>query len=98
MKTVVMRVNPMAGSMASNEPNRRDAVRRAAFIHAILTHVVHGSTVHFTIETVQHLLNVAPDTADRILQRLESVELMHQTRRGVWVRVIPAPHFGPRLL
>jgi hypothetical protein len=76
-------------SRMTEEPERRDPVRRAAFVQSVVTHIIQGPLSEFTVETLQHLLNTSPEIADRILHRLSSVGLLQEKRHGVWVRVTP---------
>jgi hypothetical protein len=73
----------------TEKPERRDPVRRAAFVQSVVTHIIQGPLSEFTVETLQHLLNTSPEIADRILHRLSSVGLLQEKRHGVWVRVTP---------
>ena len=79
-------------------PDRRDPIRRATFVQSVVTQIVQSPMAQFTVETVQQILDVSPDVADRILRRLASAGLLQERRGGVWVRSIPTPHFTPRVL
>jgi hypothetical protein len=72
-------------------PERRDPVRRALFVQAVVTDIVQSRSVQFTVETVQSTLHVNPDIALRMLQRLASAGLLKEVRPGVWFRVVPSP-------
>jgi hypothetical protein len=72
-------------------PDRRDPVRRAAFVAAIVSDIVQSPMTQFTVETVQDVLEVSSDIADRVLHRLSDAGLVQETRGGVWVRMIPPP-------
>ena len=68
---------------------RRDTVRRAAFVEAIVSRVVQGPATYLTVEATQEVLGVAPDTAERVLRRLSDAGVLRETFRGVWVKVMP---------
>jgi len=74
-------------------PERRDFVRRAAFVQSVVTHVIQSPASRFTVETVRQVLNVSPEIAHRLLCRLSSAGLLQQQRDGVWVRVTPSKLF-----
>jgi hypothetical protein len=80
------------------QPDRRDPVKRAAFVHSIVSEVVQSPLMEFTVPTVQQVLNVTPEIADRILHRLADAGLFQQRRGGTWVRVIPRRPFTAQLL
>jgi predicted transcriptional regulator of viral defense system len=71
-------------------PERRDSVRRAAFVERIVSRVVQGPATYFTVEAMQDVLEVSPDIAWRVLRRLSEAGVLRETFRGVWVKVMPA--------
>ena len=64
----------------TEKPERRDPVRRAAFVQSVVTNVIQGPTSEFTVETLQQLLNASPEVADRILHRLSSAGLLQESQ------------------
>jgi hypothetical protein len=66
---------------------RRDPVRRAAFVKVVVRSLVQSATAEFTIEEVQRRLSVSPEIAARVLSRLVSAGVLEQTRRDLWVKV-----------
>ena len=70
---------------------RRDPVRRAAFVRAVLEEVVHNPAPQLSSTTVQQLLRVSPDIASRVLERLSEAGVFRRISRDVWARVIPTP-------
>ena len=77
-------------------PERRDPIRRAAFVEAIVSRVVQGPPTYFTVEAMQDVLEVSPDIAWRVLRRLSEAGVLRETFRGVWVKVMPLHPPTPR--
>ena len=71
--------------------DRRDPVRRAAFVRAVLEEVVQNPAPQLSTDMVQQILHVTPEIAMRVLERLAAAGVFREVRRGVWARVIPAP-------
>jgi len=66
-------------------PDRRDTTRRAQLVRAVLE-VVHSEAPVITVDYLQASLNISPDAAARILERLVSAGLLVESSAGVWVR------------
>lgn len=66
-------------------PDRRDTTRRAELVRAVLE-IVHSDAPVITVSYLQASLNVSPDAAARILERLVSAGLLIESSPGVWVR------------
>jgi Mn-dependent DtxR family transcriptional regulator len=71
------------------EANRRDTTRRAEVVRTVLEEIVHGGAPFVTIDGLQTSLQVSPEAATRIVQRLVSAGLLTQAGQGVWTRVSP---------
>ena len=69
--------------------NRRDTTRRAEVVRTVLEEIVHGGVPFVTIDGLRDALQVTPDAATRILERLVSAGLLTQAGQGVWTRVAP---------
>jgi hypothetical protein len=66
-------------------PDRRDTARRAELVRAVLE-VVHGRAPVITVDYLQASLQISPEAASRILERLVSAGLLVESGPGVWVR------------
>ena len=71
------------------ELNRRDTTRRAEVVRTVLEEIVHGGTPFVTIEGLRDSLQVSPEAATRIVDRLVSAGVLIETGEGVWTRVSP---------
>jgi len=71
------------------ELNRRDTARRAEVVRSVLEEIVHGGAPFVTIEGLRDSLQVSPEAATRIVDRLVSAGLLVETGHGVWTRVAP---------
>lgn len=71
------------------ELNRRDTTRRAEVVRTVLEEIVHGGAPFVTIEGIQDSLQVSPEAASRIVDRLVSAGVLVETGEGVWTRVSP---------
>jgi Mn-dependent DtxR family transcriptional regulator len=69
--------------------NRRDTTRRAEVVRAVLEEIVHGGVPFVTIDGLGSALQVSPEAATRIVERLVSAGLLIQADHGVWTRVAP---------
>jgi Mn-dependent DtxR family transcriptional regulator len=84
-------------SSVNNEPgnggtvglDRRDTARRAEVVRAVLEEIVHTAVPVITVDTLQDSLQVSPEAATRIVQRLVSAGLLVETQDGTWVKVSP---------
>ena len=79
MATLPDRLDGYAG------PDRRDTTRRAELVRAVLE-VVHGQAPVITVDYLQASLQISPEAASRILERLVSAGLLVESGPGVWVR------------
>jgi hypothetical protein len=79
-------------------PERRDPIRRAAFVQTIVTELVQSPTVQFTIPEVERLLDTTPEIAQRVLLRLAAAGVVQQSGRAAWIKVTPQPQFSSRSL
>jgi DNA-binding Lrp family transcriptional regulator len=71
------------------ELNRRDTTRRAEVVRTVLEEIVHGGAPFVTIEGIRDSLQVSPEAASRIVDRLVSAGVLVETGEGVWTRVSP---------
>jgi len=71
------------------ELNRRDTTRRAEVVRTVLEEIVHGGTPFVTIEGLQDSLQVSPEAATRIVERLVSAGVLIEAGEGLWTRVSP---------
>ena len=71
------------------ELNRRDTTRRAEVVRTVLEEIVHGGTPLVTIAGLRDSLQVSPEAATRIVERLVSAGVLIETDEGVWTRVSP---------
>jgi len=69
--------------------NRRDTTRRAEVVRTVLEEIVHGGSPFVTIEGLRNSLQVSPEAATRIVERLVSAGVLVQAGQGVWTRVAP---------
>jgi hypothetical protein len=67
--------------------NRRDTTRRAEVVRTVLEEIVHGGSPFVTIEGLRASLEVSPEAASRIVDRLVSAGVLVETGTGVWTRV-----------
>jgi DNA-binding MarR family transcriptional regulator len=67
--------------------NRRDTARRAEVVRSVLEEIVHSGVPVITIEGLRDALQVSPEAATRIVERLVSAGLLVEVRNGVWTRV-----------
>jgi hypothetical protein len=65
---------------------RRNINARAAVVQRVVDGVVQNPSITLTVDTLQNWLEVPPDAAQRILDRLASSGLMREVQRGVWAR------------
>jgi DNA-binding Lrp family transcriptional regulator len=71
------------------ELNRRDTTRRAEVVRTVLEEIVHGGIPFVTIAGLRDSLQVSPEAATRIVERLVSAGVLIETGEGVWTRVAP---------
>jgi DNA-binding Lrp family transcriptional regulator len=71
------------------ELNRRDTTRRAEVVRTVLEEIVHGGAPFITIAGLRDSLQVSPEAATRIVERLVSAGVLIETGEGVWTRVSP---------
>ena len=71
------------------ELNRRDTTRRAEVVRTVLEEIVHGGAPFVTIAGLRDSLQVSPEAATRIVERLVSAGVLIETGEGVWTRVSP---------
>jgi len=71
------------------ELNRRDTARRAEVVRTVLEEIVHGGAPFVTIDGLRDSLQVSPEAASRIVDRLVSAGVLVETASGVWTRVSP---------
>jgi Mn-dependent DtxR family transcriptional regulator len=71
------------------ELNRRDTTRRAEVVRTVLEEIVHGGAPFVTIEGLENSLQVSPEAATRIVERLVSAGVLVEAGEGVWTRVSP---------
>ena len=71
------------------ELNRRDTTRRAEVVRTVFEEIVHGGAPFITIEGLKDSLQVSPEAATRIVERLVSAGVLIETGHGVWTRVSP---------
>lgn len=69
--------------------NRRDTTRRAEVVRTVLEEIVHGGAPFVTIDGLKNSLQVSPEAATRIVERLVSAGVLVQAGQGVWTRVSP---------
>ena len=69
--------------------NRRDTTRRAEVVRTVLEEIVHGGAPFVTIDGLKKSLQVSPEAATRIVERLVSAGVLVETGQGVWTRVSP---------
>ncbi|MBI2189054.1 MAG: hypothetical protein HYU37_18300 [Acidobacteria bacterium] len=65
---------------------RRNIIARAAVVQRVINGVVQNPSVTLTSQTLQQWLNIPPDAAERILERLASSGLVREVQKGVWTR------------
>ena len=68
-------------------PDRRNTARRAEVVRTVLEEIVHTSVPVITVDALQDSLQVSPEAATRIVQRLVSAGLLVETQAGTWVKV-----------
>ena len=71
------------------ELNRRDTTRRAEVVRTVLEEIVHGGAPFVTIEGLENSLQVSPEAATRIVERLVSAGVLVEAGEGIWTRVSP---------
>jgi hypothetical protein len=71
------------------ELNRRDTTRRAEVVRTVLEEIVHGGIPFVPIAGLRDSLQVSPEAATRIVERLVSAGVLIETGEGVWTRVAP---------
>lgn len=71
------------------ELNRRDTTRRAEVVRTVLEEIVHGGIPFVTVAGLRDSLQVSPEAATRIVERLVSAGVLIETGEGVWMRVSP---------
>ena len=71
------------------ELNRRDTNRRAEVVRTVLEEIVHGGAPTVTLDGLRDSLQVSPEAASRIVERLVSAGLLVEVQSGVWTRVAP---------
>ena len=71
------------------ELNRRDTTRRAEVVRTVLEEIVHGGIPLVTIAGLRDSLQLSPEAATRIVERLVSAGVLIETGEGVWTRVSP---------
>ena len=69
--------------------NRRDTTRRAEVVRTVLEDTRHGGAPIVTNDALRSSLQVPPEAATRIVERLVSAGLLTQAGQGVWTRVAP---------
>ena len=67
---------------------RRDIDRRAELVRSVVAEIVQNPGVQITRDTVAGWLQVSPDVADRILDRLVEAGLVREILPGVWMRTL----------
>ncbi len=65
---------------------RRNIPVRAAVVQRVINGIVQNPSVTLTVDTMQSLLDIPFEAADRILQRLASSGLVREVQKGVWAR------------
>ena len=71
------------------ELNRRDTTRRAEVVRTVLEEIVQGGAPFVTIDGLRYSLQVSPEAATRIVERLVSAGVLVSAGHGVWARVSP---------
>jgi DNA-binding IclR family transcriptional regulator len=71
--------------------DRRQRGRRADVVRAVVTHIVQNANTTVTLEDLQTALQVPPEAATRIVERLVSAGVVRQVKPGVWMRVPELP-------
>jgi DNA-binding Lrp family transcriptional regulator len=71
------------------ELNRRDTTRRAEVVRTVLEEIVHGGAPLVTIDGLRDSLQLSPEAATRIVERLVSAGVLVEAGQGVWTRVSP---------
>jgi DNA-binding MarR family transcriptional regulator len=69
--------------------DRRDTARRAEVVRSVLEEIVHNAVPVITVGSLQDSLQLSPEAATRIVQRLVSAGLLVETQAGTWTRVSP---------
>lgn len=69
------------------ESNRRDTTRRAEVVRTVLEEIVHRGAPFVTIDGLRDSLDLSPEAASRIVERLVSAGILVETSNGVWSRV-----------
>jgi hypothetical protein len=69
--------------------NRRDTTRRAEVVRTVLEEIVHGGAPFVTIDGLRNSLQVSPEAASRIVERLVSAGVLIEAGQGIWSRVAP---------
>jgi hypothetical protein len=72
-------------SAARMNPERRDTQGRADVLRAIVAHIVKAPNVTVTIASLQALLQVPKEAAERLLARLEASGVVVRAGREVWI-------------
>ena len=70
---------------------RRKTGRRAEVVRAVVTHIVQNPEGTVTLQGLQDSLQVPPEAATRIVERLVAAGIVREVRRGVWSRVPELP-------
>ena len=71
--------------------DRREKGRRAEVVRTVVARVVQNPATTLTLDRLQQDLNVPPEAATRIVERLVSAGVIREVRSGVWQRVPDLP-------
>jgi Mn-dependent DtxR family transcriptional regulator len=55
----------------------------------VLEEIVHSASPVVTVSSIQDSLQVSPEAATRIVQRLVSAGLLIETQAGTWLKIAP---------
>jgi Mn-dependent DtxR family transcriptional regulator len=69
------------------ERDRRDTARRAEVVRSVIEEIVHNGVPVLTIRDIETSLQVSPEAASRIVERLVSAGLLVESDTGTWVKV-----------
>lgn len=67
-------------------PERRNLVRRGVLVQRVISGITQKPGLILTVDSVQQWLDVPPEAAERILNRLASSGLIKEVQKGVWAR------------
>jgi DNA-binding IscR family transcriptional regulator len=73
------------------DSERRERGRRAEVVRAVVAHIVQNPDGAVTLQSLQESLNIPPEAASRIVNRLVSAGVVREVRAGLWMRTPELP-------